>query len=357
VPLDLQQNVPPAPLTTLELGGPARALARLSSEQELPEALARARAARMPLRVLGGGSNVVFADAGYEGLILQMAIRGVSRRREGERILVEAAAGEPWDRFVEQTVQEGLAGLECLSGIPGQVGATPIQNVGAYGQEVSDTLHSMRVMRQEDGLIERWGAERAELGYRTSLFKRHPGAWIVLSVTFALRPGGAPTLRYPELRRALPAGADLRATRASILALRRAKSMILDPADENRRSAGSFFTNPIVSEAEAEAVIARALSASLVDDPSELPRYPAGPGRIKLAAGWLIERSGLSKGMRRGAFGLSSRHALALVHHGGGTSAGLLAFARDVQDAVLERFGLALELEPELLGFSEPPIG
>jgi UDP-N-acetylmuramate dehydrogenase len=352
----LSHDVPLAAHTTLDLGGPARHFIVAEDEATIRDAVAWSRDRDVPLFVLGEGSNVVVSDRGFDGLVLRIATRGIDVRHEGTAVRVTVAAGERWDPFVARTVSEGFAGVECLSGIPGLVGATPIQNVGAYGQEVSDTLESVRTLDRltlETG--ERSAAE-CEFGYRDSAFRRDATRRrVVLAVTYVLRPGGDPTVRYGELVRALrdraldrPSLSDVRET---VLTLRRRKSMVLDPVDENRRSVGSFFTNPIVSTAQRDDVVARALAAGLVRHADEVPQYPAPGGGTKLAAAWLIERSGVSRGQRHGRFGISTRHALALVHHGGGRSADLLALADSVRDAVRARFGVTLELEPVRVGF------
>jgi UDP-N-acetylmuramate dehydrogenase len=357
----IRDDVPLAPLTTLELGGRARHLVEAADEAAIVEALAWATARGVPAFVLGGGSNVVVADAGYEGLVVRVTSRGRAYAYAGAEVRVTATAGEPWDDLVADTVARGLAGLECLSGIPGLAGATPIQNVGAYGQEVADTIRSVRVFdRREAAVIELPPSECA-FGYRDSAFRRAPERHVVLAVTFGLRPNGAPTLRYRELADALayePAP-TLAATRAAVIALRRRKSMVIDAADPNRRSVGSFFTNPVVAAPVAERLAARAAAEGIVAAASDVPRWPAGPGHVKLSAGWLIERAGIAKGMRMdgGAVGVSSAHALALVHHGGGTTAALIAFARRVRDAVDARFGVRLVPEPIFVGtaWDEPP--
>jgi UDP-N-acetylmuramate dehydrogenase len=284
--------------------------------------------------ILGGGSNLVVADAGFDGLVIEMAQRGIEERGDVVRVL----AGEPWDPLVEWAVSRSLAGLECLSGIPGRAGATPIQNVGAYGQEVSETIVSVRAIDRTSMAIVELDNKNCEFAYRDSMFKRVPDRWVVVSVDFALRKGGAPSVRYAELEKELSGrAADLETVRSTVLRLRRAKSMVIDPADENRRSAGSFFTNPIVDDAIADAI-------------PNAPRWPAGEGKTKLAAGWLIEQAGIHKGLRMGNVGVSSKHALALVHHGGGSSAELLALAERVRTAVRDRFGITLVPEPVLLG-------
>ena len=348
----IQTDVPLAPLTTLALGGPARFFARAESEQAVGEALRWARGRGVPVFVLGGGSNLVVADEGFEGLVLQVALPGLRFGVAGDHVLVEAGAGKPWDVLVGEAVTRGLAGVECLAGIPGFVGATPIQNVGAYGQEVSETIRHVRVLDRRTLAASDLAPEACGFGYRDSAFKRSPDRAVVLAVTFALRPGGAPTARYPELRDALAGEPSLTEVRAAVLALRRRKSMVIDEQDENRHSAGSFFMNPIVAPEVAARIATQAVMEGLVQEAAQVPRYPAAGGQVKLAAGWLIERAGLTKGYRQGPVGISSRHALALVHHGGGRTADLLALARHVRDTVAARFGVRLVPEPVLLGAS-----
>lgn len=355
-PPGLLRDVPLRDRCTLGLGGPARHFVSVGDLDALRAALRWADARGLDVAVLGGGSNVVVADAGFDGLVIHTGQRGVALLPDGGRVLVTAAAGEPWDELVERTVAEGLAGLECLSGIPGLVGATPIQNVGAYGQEVAETIHAVQVMERAT-LDLRWlSPSTCGFGYRHSRFKEEPGRYVVLAVTFALAPGGAPKRAYDELSRALPEHASLPEVRQAVLSLRRRKSMVLDPDDENRRSVGSFFTNPVLPEAQARAALQRAVDTGAAATADEVPRYPAGPGRIKLAAGWLIERAGIRRGQRHGQAGVSSRHALSLVHHGGGSTAELLELAQAVQQAVHGRFGVWLQAEPAFLGFAAPPL-
>jgi UDP-N-acetylmuramate dehydrogenase len=348
----IERDVPLAPRTTLELGGPARELVRITDDDELRAALEWARAHDRPVVMLGGGSNIVVADEGVDALVIDLAQRGIRIEPSGDRVSVIAAAGEPWDALVASTVARGWAGLECLSGIPGSVGATPIQNVGAYGQEVAETIASVRVLDRETGEVVTIAPEACAFTYRDSAFKRDPSRWIVLEVEFVLRTDGHPSVRYPELIRALahrsqPSVVDVR---AAVLDLRRAKSMVIDPSDDNRRSVGSFFTNPIVDATDADRVVAIALEQGLVPRAEDVPRFATPGGRSKLAAAWLIERAGFVRGERRGSVGISSRHALALVHHGGGTTRELLALAHEVADRVHERFGVVLRPEPMLLG-------
>ena len=361
-PPGIRPDAPLAPRTTLGLGGPARWLLEAERAEDAVAALRWAAAEGVAVTILGGGSNVVVADAGVDGLVLRLGLRGRELRPADGTVLLTAGAGEPWDRLVEATVEEGLAGLECLSGIPGTVGASPIQNVGAYGQEVADVLHAVRVLDRKTLEERTLTPSECAFGYRDSRFRRHPDRFAVLSATFRLVPGGEPALRYPELARAVGEGGrapDLRRVRETVLALRRSKSMVIEAGDENRRSVGSFFVNPVVPAAEAERVAERAAVLGVAADPSEMPRFPSGaPGELKLSAGWLIEAAGFAKGERRGPVGLSSRHALALVHHGGGTTAQLLGLAREIRDRVEERFGVRLRPEPIFLGFEDrEPLG
>jgi UDP-N-acetylmuramate dehydrogenase len=347
VAIVIRDAVALAPLTTLELGGPARHLVDAADDDTIGEALRWAEARGLPAAILGGGSNLVVGDSGFDGLVVRIATRGLRFESAGGEVLVRAAAGEPWDPLVAETVGRGLGGIECLSGIPGLVGATPIQNVGAYGQEVAETIRSVRVLERGTWRTRELVPEECRFDYRDSAFKHEPERFVVLGVTFAFRPAAAPALRYRELAEALGgnAQATLADARAMVLSLRARKSMLVTPGDPNRRSAGSFFTNPLVSAEEADQVAARAGAAG-----ASMPRWPASGGRVKLSAGWLIERAGISKGLRRRAVGVSSAHALALVHHGGGTTAALLALAHEVAGAVRDRFGVTLVPEPTFLG-------
>ena len=343
--------------TTLGVGGPARRFAQPESEEELCALLRETRANREETMLLGGGSNVVVSDEGVAGCVVALGgLRGVRRRTEQEdAVELEVAAGEPFDPFVARCVAEGLAGLECLSGIPGLVGATPIQNVGAYGQEVSDCIVAVRSYdRRADAIVE-LDAAACGFAYRTSVFKTtHAGRHAVLSVTFRLRPGSPEPPRYAELARALAARdgtPDLAGVRETVLGLRRQKAMVLDPADPDSRSVGSFFTNPILTDEEARAVETRARAAGLLGDGESLPRFAAGPGLSKLPAAWLIERAGFRKGYGRGAAGLSSKHCLAIVNRGGAAAREVVALARELRAEVLRRFGVILEAEPVFVGF------
>ncbi len=347
-----------APLTSLQLGGAAEHFVRVEDRPALLDALRWARDRTLPVTLLGGGSNVVVSDEGVPGLTIAIATRGVSRSREAGRVNVRAQAGEPWDALVAACVSDQLAGVECLSGIPGLVGATPIQNVGAYGQEVSDTIVRVELLDRETLSVTTRNASECAFAYRHSAFKEAPARYIVLAVELSLVERGAPALRYAELSQALAAerAPSVQQVRETVLSLRAKKSMLLDANDENGRSAGSFFTNPIVSAGQAAEVVARALAAGMVRDAAEVPRYPLPDGRVKLAAGFLIERSGTRKGEQHGPVGISTKHALALVHRGGGSARELIALAKLVQQRVQDVFGVALVPEPVMVGFARDPF-
>ena len=337
-------GVPLGPLTTLGIGGPAARFATITSVSELQDALADARQRREPVLVLGGGSNVVIDDDGFDGLVLHMAIGGIDVAREGEGVRVTVRAGESWDALVLRASVEGWAGIECLAGIPGLVGATPMQNVGAYGQEVGDTIVEVLALDRRTGAVVRFDRASCAFSYRDSVF-RGRDHHIVIGVTFVWKRGevSAP-IRYGELARALEITGDDRAplgvVRETVLALRRGKGMVVDPADPESRSAGSFFVNPILSPEALSRVEAR------LPGDHEMPRFPAPGGGTKLSAGWLIEHAGFAKGFTRGRVGISRKHALALVNRGGATATELLDFARLLQDGVRARFGVELVREP-----------
>jgi UDP-N-acetylmuramate dehydrogenase len=323
---------PLADYTTLRLGGPADRLVEARTEEDL---VAAARAGAL---VLAGGSNVVIADEGVRGTVVLVRTRGVAY--EGDLLVV--AAGEDWDPLVARCVAEGRQGFECLSGIPGSAGATPIQNVGAYGQDVAETVAWVRVYDRAADAVRTMDAAECGFDYRRSVFK-HRDRWVVLAVAYRLRASGeSGPLRYAELARALgvPVGgrAPLADVREAVLALRRRKGMVIDPADPDSVSAGSFFTNPILAP-DAFAAL-----------PADAPAYPEPDGRIKTSAAWLIEHAGFGRGHGAGNVGISSKHTLALVNRGGATTAELLALARRIAAGVAERFGVALQPEPVLVG-------
>ncbi|HKQ70565.1 MAG TPA: UDP-N-acetylmuramate dehydrogenase, partial [Polyangiaceae bacterium] len=327
------ENVPLAPLTTLGVGGPARFFVDADDEDALRDALAWANQAGVEVALLGGGSNVLVGDAGFGGLVVRVRVRGVKEvppeRDAGARVALEVGAGEELDALVASCTAGGHAGIECLSGIPGYVGATPIQNVGAYGQEIGGVVSQVRVMRRSDGLLETFDNAACRFSYRSSIFKEDlQGMYVVLSVTLALARGGAPTIRYPELAREIAErGADatsLTSVRDVVLAIRRSKSMVVDASDPNHRSAGSFFINPLVSDEDADRVADRAGA------PAAMPRFAAAGGKVKLSAAWLIERAGFTKGTSDGRVGISTRHALAIVNLGGATASEIATFAKRI---------------------------
>ncbi len=339
--------------TTIRLGGPARDFVSAGTEEDLIEAVRAADARGEPLLILGGGSNLVVADEGFDGTVVQVASRGV--RQGPEPGAVTVAAGEDWDAVVARTIAEGLAGLECLSGIPGLAGATPIQNVGAYGQEVGETITQVRAYDRDARQIRVLRRESCGFGYRTSRFKRDEARrLVVLSVTFRLAAGkrSAP-VRYAELAAALGVALGDRVpaeqARAAVLELRRRKGMVIDPADPDTRSVGSFFVNPVLDTAALAAV--EAAARARCGDGTAVPRFDAGDGLVKVPAAWLIERAGFGRGYTLGdGARISSKHTLALVNSGTATTAGLMALAREIRDGVCDAFGVSLTPEPVLVG-------
>ncbi len=347
----MRRDVPLSPLTSLGLGGPARCFAEVGSEPELREALSDASSAGDSLFVLGGGSNIVVGDEGWSGLVVHIGLRGFEVAREADAVTVTVGAGEPWDEVVARAVAQGWAGLECLSGIPGLAGATPIQNVGAYGQEVADTVAEVRVFDRAQGRALALVPADCGFAYRSSIFKG-TARYIVLAVRLRLLATGvAKPVRYAELAARLGAREDvpLGRVREAVLGLRREKGMVLDADDPHSHSAGSFFVNPLLDAQGAAALEARARAAGALGAHERLPAFVLGNGQHKVPAGWLIERAGL-KGFRQGAVGVSPKHALALVHYGGGSARELLALAAHVRETVRARFGVVLTPEPVLVG-------
>jgi UDP-N-acetylmuramate dehydrogenase len=340
--------------TTLRLGGPAGRMVEATTQDEVVAAVRDADAAGEPLLVLAGGSNLVVADAGFPGTVVHLRTQGTRRRDGGGKAVLTVQAGEEWDPFVARCVADRLAGVECLSGIPGTVGATPIQNVGAYGQDVAETVVGVRAYDRAAGEVVDLDAAACGFAYRSSAFKARPGRWVVLEVIFAVdRSAASRPIRYVELARALgvPLGASapLADVRDAVLALRRAKGMVVDPADPDSTSAGSFFTNPIL-EPGAFAVVERRVAEQLGDD-ARLPRFPEADGRVKTSAAWLIERAGFERGHGDPAtVAISTKHSLALTNRGAGTTAQLVALAREIADGVHERFGVHLVPEPVFIG-------
>jgi len=354
----LQENVGLAPLTTFHIGGPARYFVEAKTPGEVEEAVAFARANDIPLFALGGGSNLVVADSGWPGLVLKIAITGIDRRSatDGEgRTLFDVGAGESWDRFVSHSVIAHCAGVECLSGIPGNVGGTPVQNVGAYGQEVSETIDSVEVFDRKDGVVRELCKEACGFSYRSSIFNTtERDRFIILRVTYALIPGGEPRLEYNDLKRHFEGREtrpDLAETREAVRHIRGLKGMLIVPGDPDCQSAGSFFKNPVLSE-EAHAALQKRAEAKGLN----LPSYPALSSRDtkkskKVSAAWLVEKSGFARGYGLGHVGISSKHALAIVNRGGARAAEVLALKEQIQQRVEEIWGVKLEPEPVMVGF------
>jgi len=347
----LEENKLIAPFTTLGIGGPARWFVVARSEDEIAEAAAWTRENAIPLFVLGGGSNLLVSDAGFEGLVLHVGMRGIAAAEDSGQTIYKVAAGEDWNGFVERAVGDACAGIECLAGIPGTVGGTPVQNVGAYGQEVATAIGRVRVFDlREHAFLEFTNAD-CGFAYRRSRFNATDrGRYIVTRVDYRLTPGGAPTLRYTELQRAFPQGSapTLAEVAAVVRRVRQSKGMLLVKGDPDCRSAGSFFKNPVMMEEQVRSIA--------IASGKEPPRFPAGTepenaGRTKVPAAWLIEQAGFARGYALGAAAVSSRHTLALINRGGATAVEILALASRIQDAVSARFGVLLEVEPVLVGF------
>ncbi|MEP7024885.1 MAG: UDP-N-acetylmuramate dehydrogenase [Actinomycetota bacterium] len=372
----IREQVPLAPYTTLRLGGPAARFVRADHDDQVIEAVQDAERRGDPVLILGGGSNLVVADEGFPGTVIQLATRGITIQptpaqavpaqpgtgQRGEAapeqfVTVQVAAGEDWDTVVRWSIASGLSGVECLSGIPGQAGATPIQNVGAYGQEVAATITAVQAYDRHRGELTELANADCGFGYRTSLFKHSmAGRFVVLGVTFRLArdPLSVP-VRYAELAATLGFAegerVPLAAARAAVLRLRRGKGMVLDPADPDTRSAGSFFTNPVLDQAQVAAL--EAAVAGGWPPGTAVPRFPAGNGQFRVPAGWLIEHAGFGKGYPgNGPAGprISAKHTLALVNPGEATTASLLNLAREIRDGVQDTFGIALTQEPVLVG-------
>ncbi len=345
---DIQKTVPLAPLTTIHLGGSAQEYVSCTSAEDIIAALLYAQEKDMRVHVLGGGSNSIFSDEGFDGLVIHIQTTGITITEEEGSVLLTAQAGEAWDAVVQYAISHNLTGIECLSGIPGSCGGTPFQNVGAYGQEVAQTIAFVNAIHRTTLEPIRFTNEECAFGYRTSRFKEEDkDTYIITSVSFRLLPNGAPSVRYGELHDVL--GDDIKqgiegltAIRTAVLGLRKKKSMLVDPTDPNSVSCGSFFTNPVVTSS-----LLTEIQRSTAD---EIPSYEAGVDTdgnalVKLSAAWLVEHAGFSKGTVRGNVGISQNHSLALINKGG-TTTELLSFAKEIQAAVQETFHISLALEP-----------
>ena len=352
--MKIQENIPLALLTTFGVGGPARYFVEARSESEVREGLQFAAAKHLPVFVLGGGSNLVIADEGWPGLVLKIALMGVEFSLHGGEAIVYAAAGENWDGLVAQSVERNFAGLECLSGIPGTVGGTPVQNVGAYGQEVSQTLTCVRVLEIETGNAIDLSNEQCGFSYRASIFNStQRGRYIVTKATYRLNKDGEPTLEYADIQEFFATASGkptLQQVRDAVKQVRQSKAMLLVPGDEDCRSAGSFFKNPLVSADEAKRI--EALAQRRVPD-KILAQYPGQDGTVKLSAAWLLEQTGFQKGYARGPVGISRKHSLAIVNRGAAMARDIVALKNEIEQKVFEAWGVRLQPEPVFVGFGE----
>jgi UDP-N-acetylmuramate dehydrogenase len=351
--MQLQENIPLGPLTTFRIGGPARFFVEARTIADVEESVGLARARDVPLFVLGGGSNLVVADSGWPGLVLKIGITGIERRAgaaEDGKTLFDVGAGESWDRFVSHAVMAHCAGVECLSGIPGSVGGTPVQNVGAYGQEVSKTIESVEVFDIKDNQVRDLCNEACGFEYRSSIFNTtERGRFIILQVTYGLAPGGEPHLEYADLKRHFEGretAPNLAETREAVRHIRARKGMLIVEGDPDCRSAGSIFKNPVLSEAQHANLEKRAAAKKLT-----IPSYPALEKSQKVSAAWLVEHSGFARGYGFGHAGISGKHALAIVNRGGATAAEILGLKDQIQQRVEEIWGVRLETEPVMVGF------
>ena len=351
----MQENIPLAPFTTLQVGGPARYFAEARSEGEVREAVEFAKSRSLPLFVLGGGSNLLIADSGWPGIVLRIAIDGLNSEVSGSSVLFRVGAGHEWDAFVAHAVAENCAGVECLSGIPGSVGGTPVQNVGAYGQEVAGTIESVEVLDTEAGNKKEYptlNLSNADCGfrYRSSIFNTmERGRYIILRVNYRLRCGASPNLRYADLQKHFGKAQtepSLSAVREAVRQIRRSKGMLLVDGDADSRSAGSFFKNPVLTKQQFNDLGLRAEARAL-----RVPAYPALEAQHKISAAWLVEHSGFSKGFHLGAAAISSKHALALINTGAAQAHDIVELKEAIQQGVRSEWGILLEPEPVLVGF------
>jgi UDP-N-acetylmuramate dehydrogenase len=352
--INIEENVSLAPMTTLKIGGNARFFVRAETEEQVIEAFKFAKRNSFELFILGGGSNILISDKGFDGLVLQIALKGISLGNENStKINITVGAGEDWDKFVEFCVEKNFQGIECLSGIPGFVGGTPVQNVGAYGQEVSETIISVRCLDRKSGEIIELSNTECKFAYRTSIFNTtDKERFIVLAVKYALNVAGNSKIVYADLQKhfgeKIPTLNEMRQT---VLAIRAAKSMVIDENDSNSRSAGSFFKNPIVSSEIFKTVEEKAKQLKLIEENENLPNYPVDGENVKIPAAWLIENSGFYKGYTRGNAGLSTNHALAITNRTNATAAEILGLKNEIQNKVNENFGIFLTPEPIFVGF------
>jgi len=348
--MQIQEHVPLAPLTTMKVGGPARYFVEARTHSGVAEAVGFSRTRNLPLFVLGGGSNLVISDQGWPGLVLKVGIPGIDERQGNGTTLFEIGAGVEWDKFVALAIARNCGGIECLSGIPGSVGGTPVQNVGAYGQEVSETIESVLAFDTRDNEFRELCNQACGFRYRTSIFNTSEhGRFIILRVTYALTSGGRPRMDYADLKKYFAGWSGpptLAESRDAVRKIRASKGMLISPGDDDSRSAGSFFKNPVLSPEEYRRLSARAAAKKLT-----VPGYPALDALKKVSAAWLVEHSGFSKGWGRGPVGISRKHALAIVNRGEATADDIVAFKDEIQDRVEQIWGIRLEPEPVFVGF------
>ncbi|MCY7376477.1 MAG: UDP-N-acetylmuramate dehydrogenase [Pyrinomonadaceae bacterium] len=345
----IEENISLAEMTTLKIGGKAKFFAAAKSEMEVVEALKFAEENNLETFILGGGSNVLIADEGFDGLVLQIALKGIFVERAKDKILVTANAGEDWDAFCEFCVAENLPGVECLSGIPGLVGGTPVQNVGAYGQEVSETIFAVKVFDRADSQVKKLSNADCGFAYRSSIFNTsQKNRYIVLAVTFSLTRDGEPKIVYKDLRELFGGKMPtLQKTRQAVLKIRAAKSMVIDERDPNSKSAGSFFKNPIVANERFAEIEKRAKTFGI----ESVPHFKFNENNVKIPAAWLIENSGFHKGFRQGNAAISTKHTLAIVNLGNASARDVWRLKDEIQAKVKEIFDVELKPEPIFVGF------
>ena len=361
VKLEILENVPLAPLTTLRVGGDARFFVRAHSLAEVEQAVTFALDRQLNLFILGGGSNLVVSDRGFDGLVLQIAVDGIEERRTeaatwpgaaenaSRVVILDVGAGVTWDAFVAFSVSKNYGGVECLSGIPGSVGGTPVQNVGAYGQEVSDTIVSVLAYDLHQHCVRELQKDDCGFSYRASVFNStHHGRYIIGMVSYALQPGASPALRYADLQKHFRSEGTptLGEIRGAVLKIRASKGMVIHPNDPDSRSAGSFFKNPVLSGEQFSELEQRTAARGL-----KIPRYPALSQQHKVPAAWLVENAGFHKGFSLGAVGISPKHTLAIVNRGGARASDIIALRDEIQSKVERTWGVRLDPEPVFVGF------
>ena len=339
----LKENVPLAPMTTIGIGGPARFYTEVSDPSKLKHAIDWAREQNLPFFILGGGSNLLVSDGGFQGLVISVAMLGIDFELRQNDVILDVMAGEVWDRVAAFAVANNWAGIECLSGIPGKVGAAPVQNIGAYGQEISETLVAVDALDLETMEMTRLSCADCGFGYRDSIFKGNQrDRYVITGIQLKLKADGPPTLRYGELQQRFTSQPNLEQVREAVLEIRKKKSMVFTPADPNAKGCGSFFLNPVLTHEQ----YGQFKEKCHVDH----PLYPVGEARVKLSAAWLIEQSGFTKGMTMGGVKLSLKHCLAIVNGGGGTAKEVRTLVARIQKTVKARFGVDLVPEPVILG-------